>query len=155
MLFRKPLPLWMSVSLFVIAVGMIPLIGQSRRRPISLPDTLTELAVLLSQGTSELYVVPVIENRPEAGIYICTQPHLREQLQWLHRIPEAIGPSRIGRWEGVVFCEKNNEFIEIESDDQQLQNWGEHGMRIGPLVFFGDPALLQRICDTVHFLGAG
>jgi hypothetical protein len=31
----------------------------------------------------------------------------------------------------------------------EWQHWGEHGMRIGPFVLFGDPALLGRIRQAI------
>jgi hypothetical protein len=150
MLLRKPVPPWVTVSLFAVAVVMIPLTGQLRHRPVSEPSMLTELTVLLGQEAPSLYVVPVIERRPEMGIYICTQPRRLDNLAWLQRNPKVIGTPRLGRWEGVVFCESVGSLCAFE--DQELQSWGEHGMHIGPILCFGDPALLRRIQKVVSEL---
>lgn len=150
MLLRKPVSLWISVSLFALAVAIIPLTGQLRHQPDPPPNTLTELTALLSQKVPSLYVVPVIESKPEYGIYLCTQPQRRERLAWLVRNPQVIGTSHLGKWEGVVFCENVGNVGMIE--ENELQSWGEHGMQLGPIQYFGDPALLRRIQNAISEL---
>ena len=145
MLLRKPLPLWISVSLFVTAVAMIPLIGQVRRRPVSLPSTLTELTVLLSHEVPSLYMVLVIEDHPENGFYICTQPQPREKLFRLQRGFE-IACKR--KWQGVVYCERTDHPCGI-IEEHFVQGWGEYGMQIGSIQCFGAPALLRRIHEAI------
>jgi hypothetical protein len=141
MLLRKPLPLWMSVSLFAIAVGMIPLIGQSRRQPVPPPSTLTELAARLSQGTPPLHVVLVHQRMPEGPMWVSIGPRSLESLQGLVCDPKR---ATAGQWRGIVYCQRDGEKCRI-LDDFIHDNWGEYGMRIGTFVFFGDPVLLQRI----------
>jgi hypothetical protein len=75
---------------------------------------------------------------PVEGLYLCERPQAREQLQRLVRAVEYSDS-----WRGVVFCECNKRLGEVS--DEQMADWGEHGMRLGPFVFFGDPALLRRI----------
>lgn len=138
----KPLPLWIVVSVFVMSAAAIPLTWRLLRASAEPPQTLTKLTELLSHEAPSLYVVPVVENQPEGGIYICTQPWPRERLSYLARNLEAID-----RWKGVVFCEGASEFFIIE--DHEIQTWGEHGKQIGPLLYFGDPDLLQRIEEAI------
>jgi hypothetical protein len=78
------------------------------------------------------------DSSPEEGIYLCQRPQSREQLQWLRRAAD-YGD----RWRGIVFCEFSRQLGEIP--DAELERWGEYGMRLGPFVFFGDPALLRQI----------
>lgn len=134
----KPLPLWIVVSGFVVSATAIPLTCWLLGAAVDPPRTLTKLTELLSQEAPSLYVVPVVENQPEGGIYICTQPRPHERLSCLARNLQVID-----RWKGVVFCERMSEFFIIE--DHEVQTWGEHGKQIGPLLFFGDSDLLERI----------
>jgi hypothetical protein len=140
---RRPLPLYVNVTVFLMAIVMVLLSRQLLRQPTELSHTLTELTQLLSQNTPELYVVPVCKDTLENGIYLCTQLQPLEQLAFLPR--NSIGA---GRWQGVVFCEgvRINDYV---IEEQELQSWGEHGMRIGSLLFFGDPALLDRIHKAI------
>lgn len=135
---RSPLPVWVWVSLFVLSVGAMPLVQRSLHWSASSPQTLAELTQLISQDEPSLYVVPVLEHYPESGIYICTQPQPREQLFRHMR-----GSEVAYKWQGVVFCEREDNFCGVE--EQIIQGWGEYSMRIGPLLFFGDPVLLQRL----------
>jgi hypothetical protein len=97
-----------------------------------------ELSEHLRKSGLPLYVVPQTDISPEDGIYLCERPEPREQLQRLARAAE-----RGDRWRGIVYCEFNKRLGEIDED--ALNNWGEYGLRLGPFVFFGDPALLRRI----------
>lgn len=145
---RKSIPMWMYVGLFFGSVVMVPLLYHLSRRPADPPCTLSALKQLLSQEEPSLHMVPVDEKHPECGIYVCTQPQPLEELMRLYRNPYAIGKYRCGRWQGVVHCERvSTNGFGIE--EQQIQSWGEHGMRIGPFLFFGDPALLHRIQKAI------
>jgi hypothetical protein len=122
----------------------MPLVSRSLHKPASSPQTPTELAQLLSQDAPSLYVVSVLEDQPESGIYICKKSQPREQLFNHARGPE-IACKR--KWQGVVFCEKDGSLCRIDED--VIEAWGEHGKRIGPLLLFGDPALLQSIHNLI------
>ena len=137
----KPWPLWTSVSLFAAAAVMIPLTGQRLRQPASPPRTLAELSARLSQCQPPLYVTRQSQNSPEGAMYVCTMPRSREQLCGLACDPKGV---ERGQWQGIVLCRMNGEMTWIE-DDFIHEHWGQYGMRIGQLVFFGDPDLLQRI----------
>ncbi len=136
---RKPLPLWIVVALFVASIAVVPLASRPLLRSAAMPRTLTDLTKVLSQNTPELYVLAQ-PNGLEQGVWICTRPYSREQLAQLMRLSEAKYTSR---WQGIVYCEKITQWNEVAED--QLQYWGQYGMRIEPLLFFGDPVLLQRI----------
>jgi hypothetical protein len=68
---QKPLSVWLSVSLFVVAVASVLLSNRLSPRPSAPPDTLTELTELLSRKAPALYVVPLVADKPEVGAYIC------------------------------------------------------------------------------------
>jgi hypothetical protein len=140
MLLRKPLPLWTSVVIFALPAAATPLACRLLRPPNAPPRTLTELTERLSRAEPELYVIPVTPNVPESGVWVCERPLSREQLSRLRRVPE-----HAYRWRGVVFCERAGELTEV----QDTRTWGEHGMHAGPLLFFGDPALLHRIHKAI------
>jgi hypothetical protein len=82
------------------------------------------------------------DHDPEVGFYLCERPRPREQLQWLPRAAE-----HGDRWRGVVFCERGGHLHDIE--ESEWRRWGEHAMRIGPFVLFGDPILLGRIRQAI------
>jgi hypothetical protein len=110
------------------------------------PRTLTELTELLSWQAPSLYVAPISELSLECGIYICTYPRPREQL--IKKLRSH--PKCVSKWQGVVYCERIGEmdqmpFASMSFWKEELSTWGEYGMWIGPFLFFGDPALLQRI----------
>lgn len=144
---RYPSMVWVSVSIFLVSAATIPLAYRLLRRPVVPPRTLTELTARLAKDAPELCVVAVPENRLQDGIYICTQPQPRDRLGRLVRNRRVIGTHRFGRWQGVVFCERVGHIGVIS--DEELQGWGEYGMQIGPLLFFGDPALLRRIHNAI------
>jgi hypothetical protein len=123
---------------FVLCAVAVPLTYQLLSPPATPPRTLTELTQRLRRAGLPLHVVPITDISPEEGLYLCERPQPREQLQMLRRAV-ALGD----RWRGVVFCEFNKRLGEVP--DEELQRWGEHGMQLGPFVFFGDPALLRRI----------
>jgi hypothetical protein len=140
---RRPLALYLNVTVFLMAIVMVLLSRQLLRPPTEPSLTLTELTELLSQNTPELHMVPVRKDALEEGIYLCTQRQPLEQLAFLPR--NSIGA---GRWQGVVYCEGvTHDDFGIE--EHELQSWGEHGMRVGPLLLFGDPAVLDRIHKAI------
>lgn len=143
---KRTLSLWIIVSVFFVTAAMVPLSRRLLRRPADPPSTLAELSKLLSGEAPSFYVVPVNKDHLESGIYICTQPQPLEQLMWLLRSPKAVRTSRHGKWQGVAYCERLGTMSLV---DYKLQTWGEHGMRIGSLLFFGDPQLLRRIHKTI------
>lgn len=147
MLLRKPLPLWINVSLFAGAIAMIPLAGQPGRQPVSPPGTLTELSERLSRCMPSLHVVPQFPDRPECPIWVCTRPQTREQVWGLVRATELAE-----QWQGIVFCERMGPAWVVDAEDEFIrENWGKYGMRIGPFVLFGDPELLQRLRDVILY----
>jgi hypothetical protein len=134
--------MWIFVGLFVVLAAATPFATRSLSRSVDPPRTLTALTELLSQEAPSLYVVPLREDYPEAGIYICVQSQPREQLMRLGRCSEFAGT-----WQGVVFCERVGNFSVVE--EHEIQGWSEHGMQVGPLLFFGDPNLLRRIRTVI------
>jgi hypothetical protein len=139
---RRPLPRWVIVVAFAVIVVAVTLASRLLHPPTFPPRTLGELTERLRRSDPPLYVVPMADHSPEEGVYICERPRPREQLQWLRRSPE-----HAARWRGVVYCERAGGVIRVPED--QLESWGEHGLRVGPFVLFGDPALLERIRETI------
>jgi hypothetical protein len=133
----------MLVMAFVLCAAAVPLAHRLLHPRAEPPRTLAELAALLRQSNPLLYVVPMADHNPEVGFYLCERPRPREELQWLLRAAK-----HSDRWRGVVFCEREvhlgGEIGEIE-----WQGWGEYGIRLGPFVLFGDPALLGRIRQAI------
>lgn len=138
---RSPLYMWVCVSLFVLSVGTVPLVRRGLHESASSPQTLAELAQLISQDVPSLYVITVIEDQPASGIYICTQPQPREQL---FRLPRGSEMACKCKWQGVVFCEIDSNLFGV-IEEHIIEGWREYSMRIGPLLFFGDPVLLQKL----------
>jgi hypothetical protein len=147
---RNPLPLWIVVSIFLAAVTSVPLTcGLRSRSATPLPTatelrTLTELAEVLSQDAPELRVALSAKyGSLETGFYLCTDARSWEQL-----ITSTRTDTDAAKWQGVVHCERvrNDNYI----SEGEIQTWGEHGMRIGPFLFFGHPHLLQRIDQIIR-----
>ncbi len=141
---KRSLPLCIIISMFLVTIGVIPLSCHLMRQAPVFPCNLVELTERLSQSTLSVHVVPVIENEPESGIYICKQRQTREQLFRLLRGSEVACKRK---WQGVVYCENIGS---LYVEEHVLQGWGDHGMRIGPLLFFGDPALLDGIHEAIR-----
>jgi hypothetical protein len=134
---RRPWLRWALALAFAVGAAAVLLAHRLLHRHAE-PRTLAELAALLRQSDPPLYAVPIAEHDAEAGLYLCERPRPREQLRQLPRFPELAE-----RWRGVVHCEWNQPLTGIDEDE--LGRWGAYGMRMGPFVFFGDPALLGRI----------
>jgi hypothetical protein len=132
--------LWISIGILGLSAAATPWAYRSLFPAIAPPRTVREMAELLSKAEPGLYVIPVAPNYPENGVWVCDRPQSWEQLSWLRRAPE-----HAYRWQGVVFCQKAGEMTEVVDTD----TWGEHGMQIGPLLFFGDPALVRRIQKAI------
>jgi hypothetical protein len=149
MLKRNPLPLWIVVSIF-LAVTAVPLTCRLRSRHATPPPTvtqlrtLTELAEVLSQDAPELRVVPSANDGSlETGMYLSNDSRSWEQLISVLR-----SYRHADKWEGLVYCERYR--ANISTPEREIQMWGEHTMRIGPFLFFGDPHLLRRIDQIIR-----
>lgn len=138
---RKPLLSWIFAGFVGLSAAM-PLAYRALWPPNATPRTLTELTLLLSEAEPELHVIPVTPNYPENGVWVCERPRSWEQLSWLRRAPEYSD-----QWQGVVYCERLREHWYILEED--FDSWGENALRVGPILFFGDPALLRRIHNAI------
>jgi hypothetical protein len=137
---RKLMPLGIFLSMLGFSSVATPWAYRSLFPLITPAITLRELSELLSRSEPELFVVPFIPNRPASGVWVCERPQSWEQLSRLRRTSEDAS-----RWQGVVYCERVGELTEFIDTD----TWGEHGMQIGALLFFGDPTLLGRIQKAI------
>jgi hypothetical protein len=147
---RNPLPLWIVVSVFLAAVVAVPLTCWMRTSPATPPPALTELTTIaelttvLSQQAPELHTVPIVKNGSlERGFYLSTASRSWEQLGAVTR-----SARDAAKWQGVVYCEYVSNIMPVSEGD--IQEWGEHGMQIGPFLFFGDPDLLRRIEQIIR-----
>jgi hypothetical protein len=144
MLFRKSIPTWIGVCVFVVSIAMMPLARRWWHPPLDKPRTLVELGASLSRCKPPLHVVWQFEDRPESGMWVCARPRSREQLRRLGRYRECAD-----RWEGIVFCERVANQSPIPESFIR-DNWGDYGLHVGPFVLFGDPDLLRRIAKVIE-----
>lgn len=140
---RSSLPRCFVTAAFLGSIAAVPLGYRMLRSADPTPRTLAELTDQIRQSLPHLHVVLFRDSMPDEGLYLCERPLSRERLQHLIRAPE-LGH----RWQGIVYCERVGRLSQIVPE--QLASWGEYSMRIGPVLFFGDPALLRRIRQTVH-----
>jgi hypothetical protein len=135
---RQTLSPWLVAAALLTCVAT----GQLACRLLSPPDfepqTIGELRQRLEQSDLGLHLVPTADTTEEAGVYLCTTPQPRDELLRLMRMAECAH-----RWKGVVFCSHEGSMARVP--ESIVRSWGEHGMRLGDLLFFGDPALLARI----------
>jgi hypothetical protein len=109
-----------------------------------LPDL---LAHLHGAGLG-LHVVPAARDGGlERGAFLTADERGWEELNALPKVPE-----RADRWGGVVFVERRwpGEAWEVRSEV-----WGDRCVVAGPFVFFGDPALLDRVRDALGPAASG
>jgi hypothetical protein len=135
--------LWALVTVLLASTGIVPLIYPLLRPASPPPETLAELIELLHRSDPQLHAVAMTDHSPQSAVYFCERPQPRERLQLLRRLPESAG-----RWRGVAFCERSGRLSKIE--ESEWQRWGAYGLRIGSLVFFGDPAVLRRIETAIR-----
>jgi hypothetical protein len=145
---RRPPPRPVVAGAFLVSFLAVPLAGRMLRPAPEPPRTPAELAALLRQHRPALYVLTANTAGPQNGIYVCDRPRPREEVVGLLRRRD-----RAGRWGGVVYCERIGP--EREMPEGELADWGEHAMRAGPLLFFGDPRLLAKIAPLVGGDGTG
>jgi hypothetical protein len=72
-----------------------------------------------------------------SNAYLTTAARPPAELFWLPK-----DTKKMDRWVGVVYCER---VLRYEERAGAVRSWGDCGLRAGPFVFFGDPALLSRI----------
>jgi hypothetical protein len=72
-----------------------------------------------------------------SNAYLSTTAKPIAELYWLAKNSRKMHP-----WSGVVYCER---LRHPEDREGVLESWADCGLRAGPFVFFGDPALLARI----------
>jgi hypothetical protein len=110
------------------------------------PETPAELTEALRQFRPALHIVPANGSNPQSGIYISERPLSRDRIARLIRQPQ-----QAYRWEGVVYCERYQGGSTIGPPD--MEAWGEHGLRAGPLLLFGDPRLLEDFAPLIGVEG--
>jgi hypothetical protein len=127
---------------FLVAILAVPSAGRLLRPAPRTPEMPAEVAELLHQACPALYVVPANGDSPNSGIYVSDRPLPPDRIVRLIRHSDFAD-----RWAGVVYCERDAWMGRVAPYD--LDRWGEHGMRAGPLLFFGDPRLLADIAPLV------
>jgi hypothetical protein len=145
---RRPPSPPVLTGAFLVTVLALPLANRALRPVPEPPESCDELAGQLRQCRPTLHVIPANSRGPENGVYICERPQSQDHLWGLHRCREYAE-----KWTGVVYCERIG--AEREVPTRELVDWGEHGMRAGRLLFFGDPRLLADLAPLVGVEGAG
>ncbi len=74
---------------------------------------------------------------PRSNAFLTVESKTRGELYGLLKTRKAIH-----RWAGVVYGERSRN---NEDREGAVALWADCGLRAGPFVFFGDPALLARI----------
>jgi hypothetical protein len=136
------------VTVFLVSIAAVPFSRKLFRSSSPIPSTIPELVQLIRQSAPQLHIVFLREHLPDEGVYLCERPYPRERLQHLLRVPECGH-----RWRGIVYGERADRLGVIPPEE--LASWGEYSMQIGPLLFFGDPALLEYIRQAIHATEAG
>ena len=147
-LLRRPRTYTVVTGAFLVATLAVPSASHLFRPAPRTPETPAEVAELLRQSYPALYVVPANGDSPDSGIYVSERPLPPDRIMRLIRHPDFAD-----RWEGVVYCERDGWMSRIAPYD--LDRWGEHGLRAGPLLFFGDPRLLADLAPLVGAEGLG
>jgi hypothetical protein len=97
-----------------------------------------DLAGYLEGRGLRLHISPTsARGDVRTNAYLSTAPKPIAELYWLAKDRRAMQ-----RWAGVVYCERPPRY---ETVAYAVDSWAECGLRVGPFVFFGDPALLARI----------
>jgi hypothetical protein len=121
---------------FAVAAVSVPLLSRPHRAADW--DAPKLIARLESQGLP-LYLLYNLPGNDEGGCYLSTRPITREEASKL-----ALIPGRVEQWRGIVFLflQKQGIFLLL---DEEIEAWGECGLRLGRWVLFGDPELLKKI----------
>lgn len=139
---QRRLPLWALVAVFAVVVVLITW-GCRRVRQRGYENwTVADLTAHVRAHEPTWQVLPTSLSSAGQldGVYICARPCSRDEVQRLLR-----GPSRAASWRGVVLAE-----VLRDTGGPEMSQWGENGLVIGRVLLFGDPAMLQRIEDTLR-----
>jgi hypothetical protein len=148
MLARRSLPLSLIVTVFLVSIAAVPFSRKLIRSSSPIPSTIPELMQSIRKSAPHLHIVLLRDHLPDEGIYLCERPYPRERLRQLLRVPECAH-----HWRGIVYGERADRLGVIPPEE--LASWGEYSMQIGPLLFFGDPALLEYIRQALHATDGG
>ena len=134
---RRPWLLWAAVLLFLAAAVSVPMARHFRKQGEPRFQQVSEVADRIHQKIPELYIIAATaDGDPDkGGVYICETPRSWVELQRLPRNPESID-----RWQGAVYA-----FISPTNVDTNVIDWGENGLTVGHVRFFGDARLIARI----------
>ena len=132
-----PRKLAQSAAALAVVIAVTAAVVSRPNRPEPPADVPALISRLKDKGV-RLTVVPMRDNGDlRAGVYLVDGPAPERVLRrWLCRVPES---ERAAQWAGVVFVEASPNPSVLED------SWGDHGLRVGDLLFFGDPELLARI----------
>jgi hypothetical protein len=101
-----------------------------------------DLAAYLQGQGLRLHLSPSwAGGNARTNAYLSTTAKPGAELYWLAKDSRKMDP-----WSGVVYCER---LRHPEDRKESVDSWAECGLRVGPFVFFGDPALLARIRTTL------
>jgi hypothetical protein len=114
----------------VLLVASAALAPQRRPEPRTVPELLARL-----DGMGLCVVTADDAGDLRAGVYLCD--HRPESSYAVRNLVR--DPSHPDGWEGVVFADPRGETAD------PLDEWQERSRRVGAMVLYGDPKLLERI----------
>jgi hypothetical protein len=91
----------------------------------------------------DLHVTPVIRGGPTGrSVYLS-----ETERDWIDLSRLRAAREYVGEWRGVVLCEWNGP---RGGDYARVSTWGDACVELPPFVFFGDPALRDRIEEALN-----
>ena len=135
---RRPRIIWGAFVLLTLSAVGFSIARQRPEKSWAIPDLINHLE---SRGVT-LNVFCHHPDNPNEGYYLSTYPLTSKAASNL-----TLNPSCADKWRGVVFCSPVNRSGLVVHDDE-IETWGECGLRLDNLVMFGDPELLRKIAET-------
>jgi hypothetical protein len=141
-MFPRGRPSLAPALLLLAGVSLATLVGSLLSRNPAAPDMhgwgMPDLLHHLETRGLHYHAIPTLENAPILWSAYLT----RQERPWEDYGRHCMDPGRIDRWSGVVYCQRE---VREEAREFEVLLWGECGLRAGPFVFFGDPAMLAEI----------
>jgi hypothetical protein len=124
----------------VVLVGLaVAAIHWGKRSEVRLDDwDVRDLVRYLEGQGLRLYISPTGDSgNTRFHAYLTTAANPARDLSYMPRLRQ-----KIHLWADVVYCQRTQR---SEVSEETVGAWADCGLRAGPFVFFGDPALLARI----------
>jgi len=130
---------WLLLPCFLAAAVLVPLTYQLQRHQHKLPDTLPALIEQLQALHPSWQFEPAVGDPALChGAYLMQAGYVKDY--W----PPPRFPKYDRYWRGLVFIQLDGG-SHARFDNAHVASWGEHGVRLGRFVFYGDPGMLAAI----------